>query len=198
MGQVKYANGFTPTTHKQVLNEPLQWKTPQMIFVCSMSDLFHDEVPLEFILEVFQTMRQAYWHRFQILTKRSKRLLNLAKEINWPDNVWTGVSVENEDCLFRIDDVRQVNARGRFISFEPLLGPLPNLNLQNIDWIIVGGESGPGARCMKEEWVTDIRDQCIDASVPFFFKQWGGVRRKNRGRKIQGRTWNQFPKGMLP
>lgn len=196
MGQIKYANGFTPTIHEQALSEPLQWKTSQMIFVCSMGDLFHSDVPLEFILRVFEVMRQASWHRFQVLTKRSKRLLKLSENIDWPTNVWMGVSIENEDYLFRAEELRQSDAVRKFISFEPLLGPLLKLNLEKIDWVIVGGESGPGARLMREEWVVSIKDQCLAANIPFFFKQWGGVRRKDKGRELEGRTWDQFPSEM--
>jgi len=193
MGQPKYANGFKLTTHEHVLDAPLLMKKPQMIFVNSMSDLFHQDVPLEFIQRVFDVMRRAAWHTFQVLTKRSKRLLELDQEISWPPNVWMGVSVENQDYTFRIDHLRQTESLIKFLSLEPLLGPLPNLDLHNIDWVIVGGESGPGARPMMEEWAVDIRDQCLAAHVPFFFKQWGGVRKKRAGRLLQGRTWDELP-----
>jgi len=194
MGQPNYANGFRLTIHENMLELPLRWKKPQMIFVNSMSDLFHKDVPLEFIQEVFDTMRRASWHIFQVLTKRSKRLLELDQEIDWPPNVWMGVSVENQDYAFRIEHLRQTNAYLKFLSLEPLLGPLPNLDLCGIDWIIVGGESGPGARPMKEKWVVDIRDQCHAADVPFFFKQWGGVRKKRAGRVLKDRTWDEMPR----
>jgi len=164
-----------------------------MIFVNSMSDLFHPDVPLEFIQKVFEVMRCAGWHTFQVLTKRSGRLFELDREINWPPNVWMGVSVENEDYTFRIDDLRQTGAFIKFLSLEPLLGPLPNLSLHGIDWVIVGGESGPGARPMAEAWVVDIRDQCQATQIPFFFKQWGGVRKKSAGRMLQGQTWDEMP-----
>ena len=164
-----------------------------MIFVNSMSDLFHQDVPLTFIHKVFDVMRHASWHIFQVLTKRSQRLLELNSEIDWPDNVWMGVSVEDEDYAFRIEHLRQTDAQIKFLSLEPLLGPLPGLNLRGLDWVIVGGESGPGARPMAEEWVIDIRDQCRAARVPFFFKQWGGIRRKRAGRVLRGRTWDQIP-----
>lgn len=193
MGQPNYANGFNLTLHEHMLDHPLNWKKPQVIFVNSMSDLFHTNVPLNFIQKVFHTMRKAHWHQFQILTKRSERLLELSSQIDWPDNVWMGVSVENEDYAFRIDHLRQTGAKTKFLSLEPLLGPLKNLELRNIDWVIVGGESGPGARPMQPEWVTDIRDQCLKTNVPFFFKQWGGVRKKRNGRSLDGRTWNQMP-----
>jgi len=193
MGQPNYANGFKLTMHERVLELPLSWKKPQMIFVNSMSDLFHKEVPVEFIQRIFAVMRRASWHTFQILTKRSARLLELNHALHWPDNVWMGVSVENEDYIIRIDHLRQTGARTKFLSLEPLLGPLPNLDLDGIDWVIVGGESGPGARPLREEWVTEIRDQCVAKGVPFFFKQWGGVHKKRNGRLLQGRIWDEMP-----
>jgi len=193
MGQRKYANGFRLTLHEQVLAQPFRWKKPQMIFVNSMSDLFHQDVPLGFIQKAFAVMHRASWHTFQVLTKRSRRLLELDREINWPSNVWMGVSVENKDCAFRVDHLRKTNAHIKFLSLEPLLGPLRELDLWDIDWVIVGGESGPNARPVAEEWVLDIRDQCLAAHVPFFFKQWGGVQRKRNGRVLEGRTWNQIP-----
>jgi len=193
MGQPKYANGFELTLHEHMLEQPLSWKKPQMIFVNSMSDLFHEDAPLEFIHRAFDVMRRASWHTFQVLTKRSKRLLELDPELDWPANVWMGVSVENQGYTFRIEDLRQTDARVKFLSLEPLLGPLAALDLREIDWVIVGGESGPGARPMAEEWVIDIRDQCLVARVPFFFKQWGGVHRKQAGRVLRGRTWDQVP-----
>jgi len=193
MGQPNYANGFKLTLHEQMLEKPLSWKKPQLIFVNSMSDLFHEEVPLAFILKVFDVMGRAFWHQFQILTKRSQRLLELSPQIEWPDNVWMGVSVENQDYTFRIDHLRKTGARIKFLSLEPLLGPLPNLNLSRIDWVIGGGESGPGARPMHEEWVIPIRDQCEAAGVPFFFKQWGGRNKKRAGRLLQGETYDNLP-----
>ncbi len=193
MGQSKYSNGFKLTTHEQSLEQPLHWKKPKMIFVSSMSDLFHQDVPFEFIQKAFNVMRRASWHTFQVLTKRSKRLVDISRKIEWPTNVWTGVSVENSDYVFRIDHIRQTNAQVKFLSIEPLLGPLANLELVDIDWVIVGGESGAGARPMKEKWVIDIKDQCLAMDVPFFFKQWGGVQRKKKGRLLQGQTWNQIP-----
>lgn len=193
MGQPKYANGFKLTMHEHVIESPLHWKKPHMVFVNSMSDLFHQDASLEFIQKVFDVMRRASWHTFQVLTKRSKRLLELDQEINWSQNVWMGVSVENKDYTFRIDHLRQTGGLVKFLSLEPLLGPLPNLDLRNIDWVIVGGESGPGARPIAEEWVVDIKDQCLAAHVPFFFKQWGGVRKKCAGRVLQDRTWDEMP-----
>lgn len=193
MGQPKYANGFKLTTHTACLDQPLGWKKPRMVFVNSMSDLFHEDLPLSFIHDVFGVMRRASRHTFQVLTKRSRRLLELDPEIDWSDNVWMGVSVENQDYAFRIEHLRRTSAHVKFLSLEPLLGPLPRLDLEDIDWVIVGGESGPGARPMAEEWVIDIRNQCLASDIPFFFKQWGGVRRKEAGRELKGRTWNQMP-----
>ncbi|WP_322820145.1 phage Gp37/Gp68 family protein [Chloroflexus sp.] len=193
MGVEKYRNGFTLTLHPDVLEEPLTWKKPRMIFVNSMSDLFHQDVPLAFIQQVFEVMRRASWHQFQVLTKRAERLSELAPLIDWPANVWMGVSVEHAMYTSRIDHLRQTNACIKFLSLEPLLGPLPDLNLAGIDWVIVGGESGPRARPMQAEWVRDIRDQCIRAGVPFFFKQWGGPVKKRTGRLLDGRTWDELP-----
>lgn len=193
MGQPNYRNGFELTLHPHALEIPLKWKKPQRIFVNSMSDLFHKDVPADFIQQVFATMRQASWHRFQILTKRSDRLAEIAPSIDWPSNVWQGVSVESAEYAHRIDHLRGIGARVRFLSIEPLLGPLPKLDLANIHWVIVGGESGPGARPMREEWVVEVRDRCRAAGVPFFFKQWGGVNKKKTGRELQGRTWDEMP-----
>ena len=193
MGQRNYRYGFDLTLHPHALELPLKWKKPQRIFVNSMSDLFHKDVPVEFIQQVFATMRQASWHRFQILTKRADRLAELSPAIDWPANVWMGVSVESADYTWRIDHLRSTGAKVRFLSVEPLLGPIPLLDLRNIHWSIVGGESGPGARPMQEEWVIAIRDQCQDVGVPFFFKQWGGVNKKKTGRELQGRTWDEMP-----
>jgi protein gp37 len=193
MGQHNYRNGFALTIHPHMLDAPLHWKKPQRIFVNSMSDLFQDKVPTAFIKSVFATMREASWHQFQVLTKRSGRLLKVSGQLDWPDNVWMGVSVENEKYQHRIDDLRQTNAAVKFLSLEPLLGPLPKLNLRGIDWVIVGGESGPGARPMQPQWVTAIRDQCSTKNVAFFFKQWGGVQKKRTGRSLEGRTWDEMP-----
>jgi protein gp37 len=193
MGQPNYRNGFKVTCHPDVLGMPLKWKKSQMIFVNSMSDLFHNDVKAEFIDEIFFTMNEARWHTFQILTKRAGRMAQLANRFKWTSNVWMGVTVENADHVDRIDHLREVPAAVRFLSLEPLLGPLPNLNLKNIDWVIVGGESGPGARPMDPAWVTDLRDQCLKAKVPFFFKQWGGVQKKKAGRLLDKRTWDQMP-----
>lgn len=193
MGQRNYVNGFDLAMHERSLDLPLRWKKPQTIFVNSMSDLFHENVPLEFIQRIFDTMNEASWHRFQILTKRSAILRDLSPSLTWSDNIWMGVSVESGDWAFRIDHLRESGAKTKFISLEPLLGPVPDLDLHGIDWVIVGGESGPGARPMDPSWVSEIRDQCLDEDVPFFFKQWGGVQKKKAGRVLEGKTWSQMP-----
>ncbi|MFY9182444.1 MAG: phage Gp37/Gp68 family protein [Kiritimatiellia bacterium] len=194
MGQPNYRNGFEVTCHPASLELPLKWKKPQMIFVNSMSDLFHKAVPTAFIQEIFFTMNQARWHTFQILTKRANRLQQLAPDLKWTSNIWMGVTVENNRHVDRIARLREVPATVRFLSLEPLLGPLPKLDLTNIDWVIVGGESGPGARPMAPAWVLDLRDQCLNAGVAFFFKQWGGVQKKKAGRLLDKRTWDQMPR----
>jgi protein gp37 len=193
MGLEKYRNGFRLTLHTDVLEEPLQWTKPQMIFVNSMSDLFHQDVPLEYIYQIFDVMQRAYWHTFQVLTKRAERLLKLDSTLVWPSNVWMGVSVEDNNYIDRVHYLSQAHARTKFLSCEPLLGALPNLPLKGIEWVIVGGESGPGARPIQREWITDIRDQCLHSNIPFFFKQWGGTRKKKAGRLLEGRTWDEFP-----
>ena len=193
MGAANYRNGFQLTVHEQALGLPLTWKRPQAIFVNSMSDLFHRSVPQSFILKVFAVMRQAHWHRFQILTKRSERLVELNDRLPWAPNIWMGVTVEHPDFAGRIDDLRKTGAAVKFLSLEPLLAPMPRLNLRGMDWVIVGGESGPGARPMQEGWVTDLRDQCQKADVAFYFKQWGGGFKKRHGRTLQGRTWEEMP-----
>lgn len=193
MGQANYANGFKLTLHENALEKPLEWRKPQVIFVNSMSDLFHKDVPVEFITRVFDVMKRAHWHQFQVLTKRAERVAELSPYLEWVDNIWMGVSVENEKYKFRIDHLRTTGAKTKFLSLEPLIGPLGQLDLQNIDWVIVGGESGPGARPIQQKWVTDIRDQCLRDRVPFFFKQWGGVQKKKAGRTLEGRTWDEMP-----
>ncbi len=193
MGQRNYRNGFRLTLQSHMLELPLRWKKPQTIFVNSMSDLFHKDVPLDYIQEVFDVMRHAHWHCFQILTKRADRLAELDRQLEWAPNIWMGVSVESDKYRPRIDDLRRTRAAVRFLSLEPLLGPLHDLALQDIHWVIVGGESGPGARPMNPDWATDLRDQCRRARVPFFFKQWGGRYKKNAGRVLKGRTWDQMP-----
>lgn len=193
MGMSNYRNGFKVTTHEQALGIPLRWKKPQTIFVNSMSDLFHREVPTEFVLKIFKVMNVANWHRYQILTKRPGRVVELDSRLDWQSHIWMGVTVENRDYLHRIDDLRKTDAFIKFLSLEPLLGPLPKLDLEGIDWVIVGGESGPGARLIKKEWVEDICEQCQSQRVPFFFKQWGGVNKKKTGKMLNGRIWKQMP-----
>lgn len=193
MGQRNYSNGFALTLQPHMLDRPLSWRRPQTIFVNSMSDLFHEEVPLDFIRRVFDVMERAHWHHFQVLTKRAERLCELAPQLPWPPNVWMGVSVETAKYTPRIDHLRAAPAATRFLSLEPLLGPLPGLDLRDIDWVIVGGESGRGARPVSEAWVRDIRDQCARADVAFFFKQWGGTNKKKAGRILDGRTWDAMP-----
>jgi protein gp37 len=196
MGSENYENGFKLTTHDHVVNLPLQWRKPQVIFVNSMSDLFHKNVPLDFILKVFETMNKSHWHIFQVLTKRSDRLLELNKYLPWSKNIWMGVSVENQDYTFRIKDLSKTDAAIKFLSIEPLIGPVYRYSLNNINWVIVGGESGPKARPMKEEWVVSIRNKCLKQNVPFFFKQWGGVQKKRNGRELEGRTWDEMPQNV--
>ena len=177
----------------ELLNAPLTWKTPRRIFVNSMSDLFHEKIELTYIQKVFSVMEAATWHQFQVLTKRAERLLELSPELPWPPNVWMGVSVEDSRVMDRIDALRRTDAQIKFLSLEPLIGPLPDLVLTGIDWVIVGGESGPGAREMKSEWVIDIRDRCAREEVPFFFKQWGGIRKSKTGRLLDGQTYDDMP-----
>ena len=193
MGQHRYRNTFKLTLHEDLIEAPLSWKKPRVIFVNSMSDLFHEKIPFKFIEKVFATMIKANQHIFQVLTKRSERLLEVARDLPWNDKIWMGVSVENEDYTFRIDNLRKTPVIVKFLSLEPVLGPLNNLNLDDRNWAIVGGESGPGARPMKAQWVRDIRDTCIEQKVDFFFKQWGGVNKKKTGRELDGRLWNDMP-----
>lgn len=193
MGQANYKNGFELTLQPHMLEIPLRWKRPRMVFVNSMSDAFHEEVPLSYIIRMFDVMHEASHHTFQILTKRSKRLAEVANQIEWPKNVWMGVSVENADYVHRIDDLRKAPAALRFVSLEPLLGPIPNLDLSGISWCIVGGESGPKARPMDPGWARDIRNQCLETKCAFFFKQMGGRDRKKGGNELDGRIWEEMP-----
>lgn len=196
MGQANYAHGFELTLQPQMLELPLRWRRPRRIFVNSMSDMFHPGVPLSFIQSAFDVMRRADWHEYQILTKRSERLLELDRAIPWASHIWMGVSVENARFVHRIDHLRATGARVKFLSLEPLLGPLRSLDLRGIHWVIVGGESGPRARPMERSWVMEIRDQCRAAGVAFFFKQWGGVFKSRTGRELEGRTWDEMPAGL--
>ncbi len=193
MHNPRYKNGFQVTVHEDLIKAPLTWKAPRKVFVNSMSDLFHEDLPDDLILKIFDTINRASWHTFQILTKRSERMLELSNHINWTDNVWMGVTVESEDCLYRVDDLKRTGARIKFISAEPLLTALDSLNLNGVDWIIVGGESGHHSRPMEENWVIDIRDKAREANVPFFFKQWGGTNKKKTGRLLEGRTYDEYP-----
>ncbi len=179
-----------------LLDQPLRWRKPRTIFVNSMSDLFHEHVPESFVRQTFEVMKQAHHHIFQVLTKRADRLAALSQQLAWAPHIWMGVSIENDDYVHRLNSLRETGARIKFLSLEPLLGPLPNLNLHGIDWVIVGGESGPGARPMQADWVRDIRDQCVATNVPFFFKQWGGLSKKKSGRTLDGQTWDQTPARM--
>ena len=193
MGADRYRNGFSVTLHPDLVDVPRSWRQPRVVFVNSMSDLFHDEIPLAYIQRVFATMRDCPHHTFQILTKRSERLVELASHLDWPSNVWMGVSVEDERVLDRVSHLQSVPAKTRFLSLEPLIGPLNALPLEGIHWAIVGGESGPAARPLRKEWVTAILRQCRRAKVPFFFKQWGGVRKDLTGRELNGRTYSDMP-----
>ena len=193
MGAEKYASGFKVSTHASIVNDPLKWKTPRRVFVNSMSDLFHEDVPASFIKSVFDTMNRAQKHVFQVLTKRPARVVEFNEQLNWSPNIWLGTSIESMRWVERLDLLKQTCAQVKFLSLEPLLGPLPSLQLDGIDWVIVGGESGPGARPMRGAWVREIRDHCIANKVPFFFKQWGGAFKKRYGRVLDNRTWDQMP-----
>ncbi len=193
MGQPRYRNGFEVTLQEDVVDLPLKWREPRVIFVNSMSDLFHKDIPAAFIQRCFETMRRASQHTFQVLTKRPERALELSGSLPWPPNLWLGTSVESVKYVSRIHELQKVPAKIRFLSVEPLLGPIPRLPLSGISWVIVGGESGPGARSMDAGWVRQIRNRCLAYEVPFFFKQWGGVQKSRTGRVLDGRTWDEFP-----
>jgi protein gp37 len=193
MGQRNYRNGFEVTLQPQMLEMPLKWRSPRRIFVSSMSDLFHADVPLAYIQDVFEIMRRANRHQYQILTKRAERLSELSRQLDWQPQIWMGVSVEDQDYTERINHLRATGAHVKFLSIEPLLGPLHHLDLSGLDWVITGGESGPGARPMDPEWVREIRDHCLRSGVRFFFKQWGGTNKKKSGRILDGRTWDELP-----
>ena len=198
MGADRYRNGFEVTLHPDLVDVPRRWRQPRVVFVNSMSDLFHDDVPLAYIQRVFATMRDCPHHTFQVLTKRSDRLSEFAPLLPWPDNVWMGVSVEDVQVLHRISNLQTTPAKVRFLSLEPLIGPLDDLPLEGIQWVIVGGESGPKARPMQKQWVSSILRQCRAANVRFFFKQWGGVRKDLSGRMLNGRTYDEMPPALQP
>ena len=193
MGNPRYRNGFRLSLHRDLLELPLKWRQPKRIFVNSMSDLFHEDIPAEYVKTVFKVMNRASWHNFQILTKRPERLAKLAGDITWSPNIWQGVSVESPEYLWRIAHLRQVPARIRFLSLEPLLAAIPQLPLEGLHWVIVGGESGPRRRAITPDWVRGIRDQCRNRCVPFFFKQWGGFNSKSGGCLLDGRKWQEWP-----
>lgn len=193
MGNQKYKNGFEFTIHPDVLKEPLKWRTPKLVFVNSMSDLFHENISLSFLKEIFKVMNNTPQHTYQVLTKRAKRLEKISKELEWTDNIWMGVTVENDDEINRIQSLKKTPAKIKFLSLEPLLGSLNNLNLKGIDWVIVGGESGIKSREIKEEWILDIKNQCEKYKTEFFFKQWGGMNKKANGRELRGKTYNGMP-----
>jgi protein gp37 len=193
MGQHKYRNNFELAVHEEELTRPYGWKKPRKVFVNSMSDLFHKDVPLEFIKKVFKVMNDTPHHTYQVLTKRAQRLEELASELIWTPNIWMGVSIENEQLLFRLDHLRNTPARVKFVSAEPLIGPLPNMDLNGIHQVIVGGESGPKSRPIEKSWVVDIKNQCEFHSTSFFFKQWGGVHKKDAGRLLDGLEYNEYP-----
>ncbi len=188
-----YQQGFDLRIWSERLEVPIKWRRPRLIFVNSMSDLFHESIPDDFIREVFGVMRRADWHTFQVLTKRHERLVEIAPSLDWAPNVWMGVTIENRRFVHRADSLRTVPAAVRFISAEPLLGPLEGLDLEGIHWLIAGGESGPRHRPVRGEWIRELRDRCVDEHVRFFFKQWGGRRPKSNGRELDDRTWDEFP-----
>ena len=194
MGNPRYANGFNVTVHPDLFQKPLEWKKSKMIFVDSMSDLFHDEISDEDILAIFDTMNKAAWHTFQVLTKRADRLVKLSPRIKWTKNIWMGVSVENKSAIERCEKLKQTGATIKFISAEPLLESISDIDLNGIDWLIVGGESGANSRPMDKLWVLELRDLAQKNNVPFFFKQWGGFRKKENGSKLQGNLYKEYPK----
>ncbi len=195
-GNKKYSRGFELSLHSDCLNEPMEWRESRRIFVCSMGDLFHEDVPEDFIKSVFEIMNKTTRHIFQVLTKRAERLKSIADRLQWTNNIWAGVTVESAKYTERIEALRQVPARIRFLSLEPLISGIPSLPLADIDWVIVGGESGTNERLLRREWVLEIRDTCISSNVPFFFKQWGGFKKKEKGRLLEGRTWEEMPKSL--
>jgi protein gp37 len=194
MGQEKYKNGFELTLHPEVLHEPFTWKKSRIVFVNSMSDLFHEEMPFEFIQKVFSVMNDNPQHIFQVLTKRAEILLKYSDKLKWSKNIWMGVTIENQENVNRLNFLKKTNADVKFLSFEPLIGEINSIDLKGIDWVIVGGESGIGARPMQKEWVLSIKNQCLELDIPFFFKQWGGVNKKKNGRMLENQKWSAFPK----
>lgn len=193
MGNIRYANGFQVTLHNDLIERPLSWNKPRVIFVNSMSDLFHEKIPVSFIKKIFKTMNRCPHHTFQVLTKRAERLAQISQELKWTHNIWMGVTVENSANQNRIDHLASCGARVKFLSCEPLLGYMPSLPLEKIDWVIAGGESGPRSRAIEPEWVISIRDQCLEHDIPYFFKQWGGWNKKHNGNILEGKKWEQMP-----
>lgn len=194
MGTRGYENGFDVTLHPHALDKPLKMKKPQVIFVNSMSDIFHEKIPDEFIMQIFDVMNRAYWHTFQVLTKRPKRLARIADKLNWTDNIWMGVTIEANEYVYRVNYLRDCPAKTKFLSLEPLIDSVDKLDYTGIDWVIAGGESGYGARVMQKEWVLDIKKRCEDENIDFFFKQWGGVNKKKAGRLLDGEYYDAMPK----
>lgn len=197
MGVKRYENSFEVTLHEDIISLPHNWKSPKTVFVNSMSDLFHEKIPFVFIKKIFQTIVESPKHTFQILTKRSSRLAEIANNLPWPENLWIGVSIENSEYCYRAENLRKTPSSNLFISFEPLIGPIHNMNYDRIAWVIAGGESGPRARTIEQAWVIDIRNDCIRNTIPFFFKQWGGKNKKKTGRELEGRCWDQLPRSIL-
>ena len=198
MGNKRYKSGFKITLHHDLIEQPKRWQKPSIVFVNSMSDLFHKQIPTDFILSIFETMNNCYWHQFQILTKRSQRLTEIASLVKWTPNIWAGVTVESQAYTSRIVDLQKIPAKIKFISFEPLLGPIKEISLNSIQWVIAGGESGPNARSMKPEWVEEILEKCEKNNIPFFFKQWGGIQKWKNGRKFNGKIYDNMPVSNKP
>ncbi len=195
MGVKRYRNGFHVTLQDDQLDTPLRWKKPRMVFVNSMGDLFHEDIPFEYVKRVFAVMKQTPQHTYQVLTKRSTRMVELAKHLAWPANIWLGVTIESGKYSYRAQNLLKTAASTKFLSIEPMIGAVEGINLEGIDWVIVGGESGPQARAIRREWAVAVRDNCISNNIPFFFKQWGGPNKKKTGRLLDGQLWNQFPAG---
>jgi protein gp37 len=192
-GLYRYRNGFKVTLQEDIVELPLRWRKPRLVFAGSMTDLFHEDIPFEYLLRIFETMQKAHWHVFQLLTKREDRLAELYKHLPWPENVWMGVTVESSKEISRMEILRKVPAAVRFVSMEPLLGPIPRFPIDGIDWIIVGGESGPNARPVEYRWIVEIRNRCLKNNIPFFFKQWGGINKKKSGSLLDGKYYHEYP-----